>query len=65
MRFQLKEKSKKLELIHESLKGVSENPRPYLKVDKASMEGSLIDTPKREDIQVIVNEQLIVELYSK
>jgi len=61
----VKEKSKKLEIIHESLKSVVENPRPYLKIDKATMEGTLIDTPKREDIPVKINEQLIVELYSK
>ncbi|MBU4487229.1 MAG: 30S ribosomal protein S4 [Candidatus Delongbacteria bacterium] len=61
----VKEKSKKLEIIHESLKRVNENPRPYLKVDKATMEGTLVDLPKREDIPVNINEQLIVELYSK
>ena len=54
-----------MEIIHESLKRVSENPRPYLKVDKATLEGSLLETPKREDIMVKINEQLIVELYSK
>ncbi len=61
----VKEKSKKLEIIHESLKSVNENPRPYLKIDKATMEGTLTDMPKREDIPVKINEQLIVELYSK
>lgn len=58
-------RSQKMEIIHESLKRVSENPRPYLKVDKATLEGSLLETPKREDIMVKINEQLIVELYSK
>ena len=61
----VREKSQKMEIIHESLKRVSENPRPYLKVDKATLEGSLLETPKREDIMVKINEQLIVELYSK
>jgi small subunit ribosomal protein S4 len=61
----VKEKSKKLEAIHESLKRVNETPRPYLKVDKAAMEGRLVEIPKREDIPVNINEQLIVELYSK
>ncbi len=61
----VKEKSKKLEIIHESLKNTNENPRPYLKVDKATMEGTLTELPKREDIPVKINEQLIVELYSK
>ena len=61
----VREKSKKLELIHESLKRVSENPRPYLKIDKAAMEGKLTELPKRDDIPEKINEQLIVELYSK
>ncbi|MFO7811221.1 MAG: 30S ribosomal protein S4 [Candidatus Delongbacteria bacterium] len=61
----VREKSKKMEIIHNSLKRVSENPRPYLKVDKASMEGKLTEVPKREDIPEKINEQLIVELYSK
>jgi len=61
----VREKSQKMEMIHESLKRVSENPRPYLKVDKATLEGSLLETPKREDIMVKINEQLIIELYSK
>ncbi|PID31153.1 MAG: 30S ribosomal protein S4 [Candidatus Cloacimonadota bacterium] len=61
----LREKSKKLEYIHESLKNVNETPLPYLRVDKANMVGELIERPKREEIPVKINEQLIVELYSK
>lgn len=61
----VRESSKKMEIIHESLKRVSENPRPYLKVDKATMEGKLIELPKRDEIPENINEQLIVELYSK
>ncbi|MBN2857547.1 MAG: 30S ribosomal protein S4 [Candidatus Delongbacteria bacterium] len=61
----VRERSKKMEIIHESLKRVSENPRPYLKVDKATMEGKLIELPKRDEIPENINEQLIVELYSK
>jgi len=61
----LRNKSKKMELVHESLKVGRENPTPYLSVDKANLVGELIDAPKREDIPVLVNEQLIVELYSK
>lgn len=61
----VREKSKNLEFIHESLKRVSETPVPYLRLDKSKMEGQLIELPKREDIPVNVNEQLIVELYSK
>lgn len=61
----IKDKSKKMDLVHETLKNMPETPRPYLKLDKANMVGEVIEMPKREDIPVNVNEQLIVELYSK
>jgi len=61
----VKEKSRKMEIIHDSLKRVNDQPTPYLRLDKANMEGQMIETPKRSDIPVNVNEQLIVELYSK
>ena len=38
---------------------------PWLELDKAKLTGTFIEVPKREDMGVIVNEQLIVELYSK
>jgi len=34
-------------------------------VDREALKGRLIALPKREDINLPVNEQLIVELYSK
>ena len=61
----VKEKSRKMEIIHESLKRSGDQPTPYLRLDKANMEGQMIEAPKRSDIPVNVNEQLIVELYSK
>jgi small subunit ribosomal protein S4 len=38
---------------------------PWLELDKAKMTGSMIAIPEREDMQVLVNEQMVVELYSK
>ncbi|HMP89429.1 MAG TPA: 30S ribosomal protein S4 [Kiritimatiellia bacterium] len=38
---------------------------PWLALDKAQMEGRVIHVPTREEIAPTVNEQLIVELYSK
>ena len=38
---------------------------PWLSLDKAKLTGSFIETPKREDIVEPINEQLVVELYSK
>lgn len=37
----------------------------WLEIDKMSLKGKLIRFPKREEMAVPVNEQLIVELYSK
>lgn len=62
----VKEKSKKLETIHESMKKIKEGKlAPWLDLDKAGMQGTLLNIPSRADIQLDVNESLIVELYSK
>jgi small subunit ribosomal protein S4 len=37
----------------------------WLTVDKESLEGTVSRTPERADIDPLVNEQLIVELYSR
>ena len=37
----------------------------WLDINRDALSGKLIALPKREDIQLPVNEQLIVELYSK
>ena len=34
-------------------------------LNKANMSGTFLSVPDREEMQVVVNEQLIVELYSK
>lgn len=62
----VREKSKKLELIHASMRRVKEGRLlPWLKLDKASLTGTLLEEPNRTEIPINVNEQLIVELYSK
>ena len=62
----IKEKSKKLDLIHSSLKEVGRGDEiPWLRLNKAALEGELLEVPKRLDIPVTFNEQLVVELYSK
>jgi small subunit ribosomal protein S4 len=38
---------------------------PWLQLDKAGFSGKVLRIPNREEIAPIVNEQLIVELYSK
>lgn len=62
---QVKEKSKKLDAIHNSLKRVKDNTYNWITVDKASLSGTLVQIPERADIPLNANEQLVVELYSK
>ncbi len=60
----VREKSKSLEAISESLSG---NSRRYswLEWDNTAMVGKFLNSPTREDIPENIKEQLIVELYSK
>jgi small subunit ribosomal protein S4 len=62
---EVREKSKSLELITESLAGQSQKRHSWLEWDGNDMIGKLITLPPREDIPENINEQLIVELYSK
>jgi small subunit ribosomal protein S4 len=64
---QLKDSSRKLEVVHESLKrtrGDSGVPS-WLALNKADLSGTFLAVPERADIPLNANEQLIVELYSK
>jgi small subunit ribosomal protein S4 len=63
---QVRDKSKKLELFQESMRRVQgDNPAPWLTLDKAKLRGSFDNYPERDQIPEPVNEQLVVELYSK
>ena len=61
----VREKSKKLDAIHNSLRRTKDNVYNWLAVDKATLAGTFLNVPEREDIPLNANEQLIVELYSK
>jgi len=61
----VREKSKKLDLIHNSLKRVKDNVYSWLSIDKASLSGTFLQVPERADVPLNANEQLVVELYSK
>ncbi len=61
----VKDKSKTLDLIHDSLKEFAQTDLGWLSLNKAALEGQLLEVPKRQDIPITANEQLIVELYSK
>ena len=60
----VRERSRSLEVIADSLasSGVS---YPWLEWDAASMSGKFVSYPQRSDIPETINEQLIVDLYSK
>lgn len=62
----VREKSKKLEVIHASMKRMKDSAiSPWLSLDKATMAGTFLNVPERADVPLNANEQLIVELYSK
>lgn len=61
----VREKSKSLETITYSLSIQSAKKYNWLEWDGSEMSGKLINLPPREDIPENINEQLIVELYSK
>ena len=61
----VREKSKALEVINESLRGNRSSKYSWLEWDAASMSGKLLNIPDRTDIPENIKEQLIVELYSK
>jgi small subunit ribosomal protein S4 len=63
---ELKEKSRKITRITDSLDGVVRRGIPqWLELDKDAFKGVLKSLPVREDITTPIQEQLIVELYSK
>lgn len=62
----LREKSRSLLVIEESLKKYgSRGTVPYISVDVNKREGVYLETPTREMIPVPIEENIIVELYSK
>jgi small subunit ribosomal protein S4 len=61
----VRDKSKKLDVIHNSLKRVKDTAYSWLTIDKASLSGTFLQVPERADVPLNANEQLVVELYSK
>ncbi|HLP72745.1 MAG TPA: 30S ribosomal protein S4 [Bacteroidales bacterium] len=61
----VREKSKSLEAIVNSLTTRSFSKLPWLEWDDAQMAGKFMSIPERTDIPENIREQLIVELYSK
>jgi small subunit ribosomal protein S4 len=62
----IREGSKKLTVLETSTEFASHQVAPrWLQVDHANLSGKVLALPRREDVNMPVNEQLIVELYSK
>ena len=61
----VREKSKSLEVIANSLAGFNHSKYPWIEWDENTKSGKLLHKPERADIPENIKEQLIVELYSK
>ena len=61
----VREKSKSLEVVQDSLAGFNHSKYPWIEWDEQAKGGKLLHLPAREDIPENIKEQLIVELYSK
>jgi small subunit ribosomal protein S4 len=63
---QVREKSRKNEQIRQAVETASGRGIPaWLELNPEQFRGTVLDVPKREDIRLPIQEQLIVELYSK
>ena len=61
----VREESKSLEVIADALAGFNHSKYSWLEWDEAAKAGKFLHRPDRADIPENINEQLIVELYSK
>jgi small subunit ribosomal protein S4 len=62
----IRESSRKLAILEQAKEFASHQNSPgWLEIDRDNFKGKVLSLPKREEIQLPVNEQLIVELYSK
>ena len=63
---QVRERSRKMEIIMDAMKRIKGDiGLPWLELDKAKMTGTFLAVPERDEMALMVNEQLVVELYSK
>ncbi len=61
----VRERSKSLEIIENSLAGFNHSKYPWIEWEQTSKVGKYLHIPERADIPENIKEQLIVELYSK
>ena len=63
---EVREKSRKMDIILESMRRIKGDMNlSWLSLDKAKMKGAFNAVPDRDEMQLTINEQLVVELYSK
>jgi small subunit ribosomal protein S4 len=61
----VREKSKSLSAITESLAGRGSRKYPWIEWDGSQMTGKFVNLPQRDEIPENIQDHLIVELYSK
>jgi small subunit ribosomal protein S4 len=62
----VREKSRKLEVLHSAMRRVKDaRPYPWLELDKANMTGIFLEIPERMEVPLNIQEQFVVELYSR
>ena len=63
---EVKEKSKKMDIVLDSMRRIKGDiDLDWLELDKAKMRGTFNAIPERDQMNLTINEQLVVELYSK
>lgn len=66
MEISVREKSRKNQQIRESMEfAQGRGIPPWLELDMEAFTGKVVELPTREDIRIPIQEQLIVELYSR
>ena len=62
----VRDRSKKMDIILDSIRTIKGDiDLSWLSLDKAKMTGTFLNVPERDQMNLTVNEQLVVELYSK
>ena len=62
----IRESAKKLVIVEAASQYAAQNHSPsWLQIDFPNLTGKVVSLPKRDEVSLPVNEQLIVELYSK
>jgi len=63
---EVKVKSKKMDIVLDAMRRIKGDIElPWLELDKAKMSGTFIAVPERDQMNLNIKEQLVVELYSK